>query len=177
MPRLDFKCAITEYWSVSEENMDRWQYFYDNVFLAAITHCDGYAGTIVKVRSEDLMRRTLGTPPGPRRVISPHPFLSQLGVRTDAMIDFDALLQHEYNIVAVHLLDDVTSIETLFPQWVEGYKKVQPNWQAEHPGAETVEDAVMQDYFSLVDNHWDVFYEVTKVFWNEGPMGPVAPPR
>lgn len=177
MPNLDFKLGIIEYWSVSEENMDRWRYFYDNIFLNCLTHADGYCGTIIQERSDSALDRILGLPPGPRRVIAPHPFLHQLGVRTDAMIDFDALLVNEYDVLALHLLSSTDTLETLFPQFVEGYEVVQPNWREEHPDADTVEDAIIQDYFTLVDNHWDVFYDITKVFWNEGKSGPVAPPR
>ena len=177
MPNLDFKLAIVEYWSVSDENMDRWRYFYDNIFLNALTHADGYSGTLVIERSDEALERILGLPAGPRRVIAPHPFLHQLGVRTDAMIDFDAMLVHEYDVVAVHLLHDKSTLETLFPQFVEGYEAIQPNWREEHPDAEEVTDAIIQDFFSIVDNHWDVFYDVAEVFWNEGKSDPVPPPR
>ncbi len=54
---------------------------------------------------------------------------------------------------------------------------MQPNWREEHPNVETVEDAIVEDFFSIVDNHWDVFYDVNTVFWNEGKSGPVAPLR
>ena len=178
MPNLDFKLAIVEYWSVSEENLDRWRYFYDNIFLSCLTYATGYSGTIIQERSPAALDVILGKTE-PRRVVAPHPFLHQLGVRTDAMIDFDALLQHEYNVVATHLLHDDSpeALGDLFPSFVRGYEQVQPNWQAEHPNAETSVDAIVEDYFSLVDNHWDVFYEVTKVFWNNGQAGPVDPPR
>ena len=179
MPNLDLKIVIVEYWSVSEENMDRFRYFYDNIFLNCLTHASGYSGTIVQERSYAVTDRIIGGGDGtePRRVVAPHPFLHQLGVRTDAMIDFDALLQHEYNVVATHLLHSTATLETLFPQFVEGYQAVQPNWREEHPNVETVEDAIVEDFFSIVDNHWDVFYDVHKVFWNEGKSGPVAPLR
>ena len=177
MPNLDIKLAIVEYWSVSEENMDRWRYFYDNIFLNALTHADAYSGTLILERSDEALAQILGLPSGPRRVVAPHPFLHQLGVRTDAMIDFDALLVNEYDIVAVHLLNNTTTLDTLFPQFVEGYKAIQPNWKEEHPSAETVEDALVEDFFTLVDNHWDVFYDITEVFWNEGKSAPVPSPR
>ena len=93
------------------------------------------------------------------------------------MIDFDAMLVHEYDVVAVHLLHDKSTLETLFPQFVEGYEAIQPNWREEHPDAEEVTDAIIQDFFSIVDNHWDVFYDVAEVFWNEGKSDPVPPPR
>ncbi len=177
MPNLDFKLGIVEYWSVAAENMDRWRYFYDNIFLNCLTHADGYSGTIILERSDEALDRILGLPAGPRRVVAPHPFLHQLGVRTDAMIDFDALLVNEYDVMALHLLNSTSTLETLFPQFVEGYQKIQPNWKEEHPGCETVEAAIVEDYFKLVDNHWDVFYDITEVFWNEGPSDPVPPPR
>jgi hypothetical protein len=175
MPNLDFKLAIVEYWSVPEENMDRWTYFYENIFLGALTYADGYSGTTIHTRS-DTLQQVLGGPPT-RRVIAPHPFLHQLGVRTNAMIDFDALLQHEYNVVCIHFLHDASNIAKLFDQFVAGYERVQPNWREEHPNAASAEDALIEDYFSLIDNHWDVFWDVTKVFWNEGPAAPVPPPR
>ena len=133
---------------------------------------------MVQVRSDVALKAVLGdTGPGPRRVVAPHPFLHQLGVRTDAMIDFDALLQHEYNVVATHYLQTAENLATLFDGFVAGYEIVQPNWKEEHPDAETPADAIIQDYFKLVDNHWDVFYDVTKVYWNEGKAGPVPAPR
>ena len=177
MPNLDFKLVIVEYWSVKPENMDRWRYFYDNIFLNCLTHAEGYCGTIVQVRSDSALETILGKPPGPRRVVAPHPFLFQLGVRTDAMIDFDALVQHEYDVVATHLLHDTSALENLFPQFVEGYQAIQPNWREEHPNAETPEDALVEDFFALTENHWDVFYDVQQVFWNEGKSGPVPSPR
>ena len=64
MPNLDFKLVIVEYWSVAEENMDRWRYFYNNIFLNCLTHADGYCGTIVQERSDSALRRSSVASPG-----------------------------------------------------------------------------------------------------------------
>jgi hypothetical protein len=86
---------ILEYWNVTEENLDPFLAFYEDTFLRSLSNCLGYAGKTVNVRSPGAAEIVLGTPPGPRKAISPHPFMHQLGTRTDAMIDFDALLQYK----------------------------------------------------------------------------------
>ena len=94
---------VLEYWNVAEQNVDAFLAFYEGDFSRAIAHCTGHAGMLVNVRSPSAAKHVLGTPPGPRQAISPHPFLSQLGTRTDAMVDFDALLQYEWNILGMQL--------------------------------------------------------------------------
>lgn len=177
-PGTDIKLVIVEYWSVPAENLERWRYFFEKIFLGAFTHTHGYSGSMVQERSGHGIDIGIGFAEGEqRRVIAPHPWLQHAGVRTNTMIDFDALLQHEYNIVAMHYFHDLEGYATHMGEWVAGYEKIQPNWREEHPDAETLGDAIFQDFFALADNHWDVFYDVTSLQWHTGvKAGPVPPP-
>ena len=38
----------------------------------------------------------------------------------------------------------------------------------------TLEEVVIKDFFSLVNNHWDVFMDCRFQAWNEGPKPPAA---
>ena len=168
MPNTDFKLVIFEYWDVPEQNMEQFMYWYEHIFFGALSHTPGYSGVAINVRSEDALAKVLGHGEGPRKAISFHPFLCQLGTRTDAMIDFDALLQHEWNVVGIQFLSNKDHLEPMFENFVKGFEIVQPNWSEENPGL-TIEDVLIKDFFGLVNNHWDVFLDCTKTAWNEGP--------
>jgi hypothetical protein len=168
MPITDFKFIIYEYWDVPEQNMEQFLYWYENIFFGALTHTPGYAGVAINVRSQDALSRVLGHGDGPRKAIAFHPFLSQLGTRTDAMVDFDALLSNEWNVVGIQLLTSKEHLEPMFENFVKGFEIVQPNWREENPGM-TVEEVLVKDFFSLVNNHWDVFLDCENMLWNEGP--------
>lgn len=170
MPSFDF--VIFEYWDVPEQNLDQFMYWYENVFFGALTHTPGYSGVAICRRSPDALQRVLGHGDGPRKAISFHPFLSQLGTRTDAMVDFDALLTNEWNVVGIQLLQGKEHFETMFDNFVKGFEQVQPSWREENPGL-TIEEVLIKDFFGLVNNHWDVFLDCTRLSWNEGPQGPV----
>ena len=111
-PRIEL--IILEYWNVREENLEPFLAFYEDTFFRALSNCPGYAGMTVNVRSPGAAEIVLGTPRGPRKAISPHPFMHQLGTRTDAMIDFDALLQYEWNVVGMQMLTSADHLDTLW---------------------------------------------------------------
>ena len=112
MPNTDLKFIIFEYWDVPEQNLEQFLYWYEHIFFGALSHSEGYAGVSICTRSKDGLSRVLGHGDGPRKAISFHPLLSQLGTRTDAMIDFDALLTNEWNVVGIQYL---TSKDKLRP--------------------------------------------------------------
>ena len=173
MPNTDFEFIIFEYWDVPEQNMEQFMYWYEHIFFGALTYCPAYAGLAINVRSAGANARILGHGGGARKAIAYHPFLSQLGTRTDAMVDFDALLTNEWNVVGIQFLTGKEHLETMFDDWAKGFGIVQPNWRAENPGL-TVEEVVVKDFFSLVNNHWDVFLDCTHTVWNEGPAPAVT---
>ena len=175
MPNPEVKAIIIEYWDVPEQNMERFMYFYENIFYGALTHTPGYIAMTINVRSDEITQLVFGETQGPRKAITYHPFLSQLGTRTDAMIDFDALLKDEWNVLGTHFLGEGVNWENLFPAWIQGFEKIQPNWREENPGITDVTDVLVKDFFSLVNNHWDVFLETKHAFWNDrGGHPPVA---
>jgi hypothetical protein len=157
--------------------MERFLYFYENIFSGALTHGPGWAGMAITTRSPDANARVFGHDlDGPRKAIAYHPLLSQLGTRTDAMIDFDALVANEWNVLGLQFLTSREGLEDLFPNWFKGFEKVQPNWREENPGITDPLEVMYKDFFSLVNNHWDVFLDVGKLIWNEGPIEPVRSP-
>ena len=172
MPQLGFEFIIFEYWDVPEQNLDQFMYWYEKIFFGALTHTPGYSGVAINVRSKDALSRVLGHGDGPRKAIAFHPFLSQLGTRTDAMVDFDALLTNEWNVVGIQLLTSKEHLEPMFENFCKGFEQVQPTWREENPGL-TLEEVLIKDFFGLVNNHWDVFLDCKNMLWNEGPQGAV----
>jgi hypothetical protein len=162
---------VLEYWNVKEENLERFLGFYEGTFTRAISQCPGYAGTTVNVRSPRAAEIVLGTPPGPRQAVSPHPFMHQLGTRTDAMIDFDALLQYEWNVLGMQMFTSADHLETLWADFIAGFEKVRPRWREEHPEAKEPTDVMIAEFFTLVDNHWDVFLHTRTTRWGQEAAG------
>ena len=173
MPNTDLNFIIFEYWDVPEQNMEQFMYWYEHIFFGALSHTPGYAGVAICKRSGDALQRVLGHGDGPRKAISFHPFLSQLGTQTDAMIDFDALLANEWNVLGVQCLTSRDQLEPMFENFVKGFEQVQPHWREENPGM-TIEQVLAKEFFSLVNNHWDVFLDCDKMLWSEGPAPAVA---
>ncbi len=173
MPNTDFEFIIFEYWDVPEQNLEQFLYWYEHIFFGSLSHSEGYAGVSICVRSKDGLTRVLGHGDGPRKAISFHPLLSQLGTRTDAMIDFDALLQNEWNVVGIQYLTSKEKLEGLFDAFRSGFDIVQPNWREENPGM-TLDEVLVKDFFSLVNNHWDVFLDAERNLWAD-KKAPVVP--
>jgi hypothetical protein len=163
----NIELIILEYWNVAEENLDRFLAFYEDTFFRAISNCPGFGGMTVNVRSPRTSEMLLGTPPGPRVAITPHPFMHQLGTRTDAMIDFDALLQYEWNVLGMQLLTTAEHLDTLWDDFVAGFAKVRPHWREEYPEAKEPTDVMIAEFFRFVDNHWDVFVETRRTLWSD----------
>jgi len=158
--------VVLEYWNVAERNVEAFLAFYERDFSRAISNCTGHAGMLVNVRSPSAAQHVLGTPPGPRRAISPHPFLSQLGTRTDAMIDFDALLQYEWNILGMQLFTSTERVDAMWEEFTAGLEQARPRWREEYPDATEPTDVMLAEFFPLVDNHWDVFVETRAALWS-----------
>ena len=173
MPNAAFDFVIFEYWDVPEQNMAQFMHWYENIFFGALTHCPTYAGLAINTRSKEALAKVLGHGDGPRKAIAYHPFLSQLGTRTDAMVDFDALLKDEWNVVGMQFFTKDVNLETMFDDWAAGFEKVQPGWREENPGL-TLEEVVIKDFFSLVNNHWDVFMDCRFQAWADGPRPATA---
>ena len=173
MPNTDFEFIIFEYWDVPEQNLEQFLYWYEHIFFGSLSHSEGYAGVSICVRSKDGLSRVLGHGDGPRKAISFHPLLSQLGTQTDAMIDFDALLQNEWNVVGIQYLTSKEKLEGLFDAFRSGFDIVQPNWRDENPGM-TLDEVLVKDFFSLVNNHWDVFLDAQRNLWAD-KKAPVVP--
>ena len=173
MPNTDFEFIIFEYWDVPEQNLEQFLYWYEHIFFGSLSHSEGYAGVSICVRSKDGLTRVLGHGDGPRKAISFHPLLSQLGTRTDAMIDFDALLQNEWNVVGIQYLTSKEKLEGLFDAFRSGVDIVQPNWREENPGM-ALDEVLVKDFFSLVNNHWDVFLDAERNLWAD-KKAPVVP--
>ena len=167
-PRIEL--LILEYWNVSEENLERFLAFYEDTFFRSLSNCPGYAGMTVNVRSPRAAEIVLGTPHGPRKVISPHPFMHQLGTRTDAMIDFDALLQYEWNVLGVQMLTSADHLDTLWTDFIAGFEKIRPRWRDEYPDAKEPTDVMIAEFFRFVDNHWDVFVDTRATLWNDAAL-------
>jgi hypothetical protein len=168
VPGPDIELIVLEYWNIAEENLDRFLGWYEDIFFRSISNCPGYAGMTINLRSPAAAEHVLGTPPGPRKAISPHPFLSQLGTRTDAMIDFDALLQYEWNVLGTQLFTTTEHLETIWDDFIAGFEQVRPGWREEYPEAKEPTDVMVAEFFSLVDNHWDVFVETRRTLWKGG---------
>ena len=157
---------VLEYWNVAEQNVEAFLAFYEGDFSRAIAHCTGHAGMLVSVRSPSAAKHVLGTPPGPRQAISPHPFLSQLGTRTDAMVDFDALLQYEWNILGMQLFTSTERVGAMWEEFTAGLELARPRWREEYPDATEPTGVMLAEFFPLVDNHWDVFVETRAALWS-----------
>ena len=152
------KVVFAEYWDVSAVNEVAWRDYFENVIVPANRQCVGYLGC-------KLMRRSAwwrDLEDGPRKALQPHFGLRLGGVRTRTSINFSALLQHEYTFLAVHEFS--ASIPASFLEdWMAAWERLRPDWRSAHPGVDEPEEALSREFFSLVDNHWDVTYDVIEV--------------
>jgi hypothetical protein len=147
--------VFAEYWDVSPENQAAWRDYFENVIVAANQQCRGYAGCTIVQRS-GWWRDTSA---GPRKALQPHFGLRVGGLRVNTSINFGALLQHEYTFLALHMFDAPPQPDYL-AEWTAAWERLQPDWRDRHPDTDDPVEALSRDFFSLVDNHWDVTYEV-----------------
>lgn len=146
--------VFCEYWSISEPNRQAWRTYFEDVIVAANQQCRGYAGCTLLRRSGWWRDQTAG----PRRALQPHFGLRVGGRRVDTSINFAALLQHEYTYLAIHTFDAPPQPDFL-DEWFAAWQRLQPDWRERHPDTDDPAEALSRDFFSLVDNHWDVTYE------------------
>lgn len=163
MTESQTELLVVEYWDVPAESQPAFLEYYQGIVFRALSRCTGYEGMTVTTRRQT----SIFGASGPRKAIAPHLGMNTMGVRTDAMIDFDALLQHEYNFVGVHYWRDKTILGTaLVEQFMAGWEMEQPNWRADNPDLSDPWDVLIRDFVGLCENHWDVFYEVQASLWN-----------
>lgn len=161
---------IFEYWDVPEENWDWWSDYYQRNVVDILRGLEGHAGTSVMLRPGMPWRK------GPHRVSYPHPQMQLRPVqdiefstpreavgpiRSNISIDLHALLQHEWTHAAVHFMTAMNL--RLHHQWIEGWAQRHPEWAQQYPQCVTAEDALSEEFFSRVNNHWDVTFDVTSV--------------
>lgn len=152
------KVVFAEYWDVSAANQQEWQAYFEKIIVAANRGCDGYLGCT-------LMRRSAwwrDASAGPRKAIQPHFGLRLGGSRTQTSVNFAALIQHEYTFLAVHEWSGAIGDDFL-SQWMAAWEALRPDWREAHPDTDDPEEALSREFFSLVDNHWDVTYDVIEV--------------
>ena len=147
--------VFAEYWDVSVANEPAWRDYFENIIVPANSRCEGYLGC-------KLMRRSpwwRDPDGGPRKALQPHFGLRLGGVRTRTSINFSALLQHEYTYLAVHEFAGAIPADFL-DRWMDAWEDLRPTWRVDHPGVDEAEEALSREFFALVDNHWDVTYDV-----------------
>ena len=175
--------VIFEYWDVPEENRQRWLDYYTQVVVGALRQCRGYGGTV-------FLREQASVRPGPRRVVGPHFGSRLLGVRTNAAVNLSNLLQHEYTFLAIHFMTEKNPTllgeffegwKRMVPEWRELNADEEadtgnPLWlnhlnsiyvaatdEATSPETEENQQAsvvMSRQLFGIVDNHWDVMYDL-----------------
>jgi hypothetical protein len=171
----NIEIVILEYWDVEEENLDKFMEWFEKYYYGALTHTPAYAGQLITVQRPNAHEECFGHPES-GQVITFHPLISQMGTRTDASVNFDVMLRNEYNVLCMQFMTDATKLSTLFPDYMVGFEKIRPNWKEEHPDLDNPADVVAREYFSLIKNHWDVFLDVRRTQWNEGPLEPMSGP-
>jgi hypothetical protein len=90
----------------------------------------------------------------PDKTFLPHGGIHLNNVKTDTQINFDAVLKGTYNYHVVHFWRDSKSLKNLVPGFAEGWKKAHGKgdaWQI-----------LTDDYFTQLENHWDLVYRVVQ---------------
>jgi len=161
---------IFEYWDVPPSNWDWWTDYYQRNVIDILCELEGHAGTAVMLRPGMPWRS------GPHRVIYPHPQMQVrptqdieystprepvAPLRSNISIDLHALLQHEWTHAAVHFMTAPNL--RLHQQWIEGWAQLHSDWAERYPLCPTAEDALSEEFFSRVNNHWDVTFDVGSV--------------
>ena len=161
---------IFEYWDVPEENWDWWADYYQRNVIDIVCTLEGHAGTAVTLRPGMPWRQ------GPQRVSYPHPQMqlratqeiaysvprpAAAPIRSNISIDLHALLQHEWTHAVVHFMTAPNL--RLHDDWIAGWSRLHPGWAERYPHCATAEDALSEEFFSQVNNHWDVTFDVSSV--------------
>lgn len=147
--------VFAEYWSVSPGHEESWRAYFETVIVPANASCGGYLGCSIMRRSAWWRDPEAGA----RRVLQPHFGLRLGGQRTSVSVNLSALLQHEYTFLAIHEWSQSPS-GTFLDDWLAAWERLRPDWRRDHADVDDPMEALSREFFSLVDNHWDVTYEV-----------------
>jgi hypothetical protein len=163
--------VIFEYWDVPEENWNAWMDYYVKYVVAPLRTCTGHSGTCL------ILEPSMPWRADPHKVIFPHPQMvikpvqeiisdnprsPVMAIRTNISIDLHALLQHEWTHAVIHFMDDTNM--NLHWDWIAKWEQLRPNWRTEVPEATDPADAISREFFTLVNNHWDVTFKTTGAF-------------
>ena len=90
----------------------------------------------------------------PEKTFLPHGGLHLNNIQTDTQINFDAMLRGTYNYQVVHFWRDSASLKNLVPGFADGWKKAHGDGDAW--------SILTTDYFTKLENHWDLVYRVVQ---------------
>src|SRR5689334_21838198 len=122
IPRIAL--MIIGYWNVPERNIPAFLKYYQDVIHECQLRCHDFVGSTLTQRT----RPSAADLEGPLKVISPHGGMYTAGVRTNVEINFDALLQHEYNFIDIGTYSEGSSPEEHKQEFLAAFDIVQPNW-------------------------------------------------
>ena len=158
-PAVKSEYVVFERMLVKEEHKEWFEDFWTNTILPVFEQYDGFEGAFMLVNSPpkgaDASETDFGPllPLGPPdKTFLPHGGIHLNGVQTDVQINFDSVLRGTYNYQVIHFWKDSDSLKSLVPELGEAWKKVHGNtdpWVI-----------LTKDYFTKLENHWDLVYRV-----------------
>ncbi len=90
----------------------------------------------------------------PDKAFLPHGGIQLNGVQTDIQINFDSVMRGTYNYKVIHFWRDAEALKNLVPQFAEAWKAVHGDGDAW--------GILTRDYFSNLENHWDLVFRVIR---------------
>ncbi|NNM01538.1 MAG: hypothetical protein HKO62_12365 [Gammaproteobacteria bacterium] len=90
----------------------------------------------------------------PDQAFLPHGGIQLNGVQTDVQINFDSVMRGTYNYKVIHFWRDAKSLQALVPQFANAWKEVH--------GDDDAWGILTRDYFSNLENHWDLVFRVIR---------------
>lgn len=163
--------VIFEYWDVPKENEAAWLDYYVKYVIAPLRKCAGHSGTTMLLEPDMPWRAE------PHKVIFPHPQMVTrpvqeivsdkprspvMGIRTNISIDLHALLRHEWTHGVIHFMTGTNM--NLHWDWVAAWEELRPTWREDFPHLDNAADVISEEFFTLVNNHWDVTFKTVGAF-------------
>ena len=158
-PAIKSEYVVVERMLVKEEQKEWFEIFWKNKILPVFEKYDGFQGAFMLANdapegaSPDETDFGPLLPLGPpEKTFLPHGGIHLNGVQTDTQINFDSVLRGTYNYQVIHFWRDSTSLKSLVPELGNAWKEVH--------GEEDPWVILTKDYFTKLENHWDIVYRV-----------------
>jgi hypothetical protein len=158
-PALKAEYVVVERMLVKEGQKEWFEVFWKDTILPVFAKYDGFQGAFMLANNPPDGAKPDETDFGdllplgpPEKAFLPHGGIHLNNIQTDTQINFDSVLRGTYNYQVIHFWRDSESLKSLVPELENAWKKVH--------GEGDPWVILTKDYFTKLENHWDIVYRV-----------------